>query len=345
MCRQSPLISVVMSVFNDQNFLDEAIQSILNQTLGDFEFIIFDDCSTDGSTNILRSYAEKDDRIQLHINTVNVGLTKNLNMAISKAKGEFIARMDADDVSMPQRFERQVSFLRQSEKLMLCGSWTINIDENGREISVSQGPQDDAVLKWLGIFRPPFAHPTAMFRANTFLDSEVRYNEKYRTAQDFELWSRLAKIGDIEQLPEYLVKYRTDSNNVSSNRKIEQNRNAAKICGSNLTYYFPSLGCANGDMRIIALARFIFGVSEDDSIGVSEHIRFMLELQDEYIKTSKATKNSRKQIGQMTIRWLIQALFLKADITYKQRLIGCLLLISKPYLLILETLEMLSRKR
>ena len=141
-----PLISVIMPVFNAARYLSKAVDSVLAQTLGDFEFIIIDDGSTDASETILRKYAEQDSRIRL-TRRPNTGYVVALNEGLAQACGEFIARMDADDVCLPKRFERQAQFLREHPDVVLVGGRVEIIDEGGRLIIRPEVPLDDAALQ------------------------------------------------------------------------------------------------------------------------------------------------------------------------------------------------------
>lgn len=176
----NPKISVVMSVYEGEPYLREAIESILNQTFKDFEFIIINDGSTDQSWSIIQEYTEKDQRIVPVIQD-NIGLTKSLNKGISMAKGKYIARMDADDVSLPIRFETQLPWLEE-KGYDLCCSRTWLIEEN----RVSPGLTYYLPRKWLLNFRNPFIHGTYLMK-KTVLDGLGGYDEEFLYSQDYKL--------------------------------------------------------------------------------------------------------------------------------------------------------------
>lgn len=211
-----PTVSVVMSVYNGRQYLDEAVQSVLSQTFSDFEFIIIDDCSSDGSLELLLEIASKDSRIKLISNEVNLGLTKSLNKAIGYAEGMFIARMDADDICFPTRLERQVEcFYRYSDiDIIYCD--TVYIDKDSNVICKSWRPKKvDIVLSCLEShnFIP---HPTVMFKKSTF-SLLGGYNEECRTGQDLELWLRMKDEGlNFFYLNQTLLKYRLNPSSVRS---------------------------------------------------------------------------------------------------------------------------------
>jgi glycosyltransferase involved in cell wall biosynthesis len=189
----NPKISVVMSVYEGETYLREAIESILNQTFKDFEFIIINDGSTDQSWSIIHEYAEKDQRIVPVIQD-NIGLTKSLNKGISMAEGEYIARMDADDMSLPIRFETQLPWLEE-KGYDLCCSRTWLIEEN----RVSPGLTYYLPRKWLLNFRNPFIHGTYLMK-KTALDGLGGYDEEFLYGQDYKL------IRDFYE-KDYRVKY------------------------------------------------------------------------------------------------------------------------------------------
>jgi glycosyltransferase involved in cell wall biosynthesis len=190
---QSPMISVVMPVYNAEKYADEAIRSILNQTFTDFEFIIIDDCSTDSSYTILKKYAEIDNRIKLFRNEVNKRLPFTLNFGIKQAKGKYIARMDADDIAHIDRFKHQIEFMENNLDIGVCGTWYQAFKNNINNI-VSENcyPQKPENIKvYMHFIYCPIGHPTAIIR-RSILNSES-YNEDYNIcSEDYELWIRLS---------------------------------------------------------------------------------------------------------------------------------------------------------
>lgn len=195
-------LSVVMSVFNGSAFLNESIDSILNQTFPDFEFIIIDDGSTDDSALKIKSYSDK--RIIFIQNEKNFGLSRSLNKGISISRGEYIARMDCDDVSLPTRFEKQIKYLDQDKSLGLIGSWTKVL---GTDILNEFPLKHEQILNQL-LFSNCISHPTVMFRKSFFLEYNLNYNALFKYAQDYELWVRCIKLFKIMNIPDILLFYR-----------------------------------------------------------------------------------------------------------------------------------------
>ena len=199
----SPKVSVVMSVNNGERFLRESVESILHQTFTDFEFIIVDDGSTDGTWDILTEYAGQDQRIALVKNQENIGLTKSLNKGLALAKGGFIARQDADDISSMERLAYQVRFLDEFPDVGVLGTWVAYINKEGHQESVWQTPERAAIVKWSLLFGNCIAHPSVMLR-HFLVKGGVAYRSEISYAQDYELWVRLSDKTQLTNLPEVL---------------------------------------------------------------------------------------------------------------------------------------------
>jgi len=207
---KDPKISVIMSVYNGEKYLREAIESILNQTFADFEFIIVNDGSTDSSLEIIQSYHDK--RIRVIDNEENIGLTKSLNKAIKQAQGEYIARQDADDVSLPNRFEEQKKYFEQHPGTALLGTSIYIIDEDGKIIGkhmVLANPTKRLVKV------NPFNHGSTMFKSEIARELGG-YNELFRYCQDYELWLRIAKYHEVRNQTQVLYKLRSHQGNIRS---------------------------------------------------------------------------------------------------------------------------------
>ncbi len=216
-----PSISVVMSVYNGEDFLKEAVESILQQTYTDFEFIIINDGSTDSSGEILRNYASKDPRIVL-IEQENAGLIAALNTGIATAKAELIARMDADDIAHPERFERQKNFMDSHPDIAVLGTDITLIDDKGKTIRNSIYPRhgikmDDFIYK-LG---SPVAHPSVIMRKEVVMRIGG-YRNAYKHAEDYDLWLRIHKIASLDNINIPLLFYRQHDNKISFKHAYQQ---------------------------------------------------------------------------------------------------------------------------
>lgn len=220
---KNPQISVVMPVYNGEKYLSQAINSILTQSFKDFEFIIIDDNSTDNSLKILNQFAKTDKRIIILRNKENLRATKTLNVGLKKARGQYIARMDADDWSYPNRFQRQFKFMEKHPDIGVSGS-TIEICNKDLKVkNLRRYPLDDASARKI-IFRySPFAHPVTFWRKD-MLDKVGGYNEAIPLSQDYELYFRIGKICKFGNLPDTLLKLRTheDSSSIIRGRYQEQ---------------------------------------------------------------------------------------------------------------------------
>lgn len=220
----TPLISVVMSVYNEEKYLQEAIDSILGQTVQDFELIIVDDCSTDRTHEILREY--QDPRIHVVWNEENKGLTVNLNLAVSLAKGRYIARMDGDDRSHPDRFEKELRYLKDHPEMKLISCRT---ETFGREHLRSDIQGDPEYLRCRMLVRPVLAHPGFLAKGEVFRELGFRYDESFRQAQDYDLAARLSRRYAIGICPEVLLEYRAHEGQVSSKAGSRQFANADRV--------------------------------------------------------------------------------------------------------------------
>jgi len=218
----SPKVTVLMSVFNGEEFLREAIASVLIQTFADFEFIIIDDASTDGTWETLSEYASRDQRIVLIQNPKNIGLPRSLNKGLSLARGKYIARQDADDVSLPERLERQVDFLDEHPEVILVSSHYQIIGPEGSFLGHSQQAIDPDLVSWYMLFYNYVAgHSVVMFRRAPVMDLGG-YRETTLHAQDYDLWLGLSKVGEIAILPELLMKYRRHDAQITVAAREEQ---------------------------------------------------------------------------------------------------------------------------
>lgn len=228
-----PTVSVVVPVYNASAYLKEAIDSILYQSFTNFELIIIDDCSTDESQEIIKSYTDK--RIRFFINNENLGVTKTLNAGLRLARGKYIARMDADDIALPQRLERQVKFLEKNADYGLVGSY-MQLFPSGRTQKV---PVSDEELRANMLFHNPFVHPAMMIRRSILDQYQLAYDESLPTAQDEELWFRIAQYSKVANIPEVLLIYRIHENQISIAKKELQQITSRQIKVRKIRYFMP----------------------------------------------------------------------------------------------------------
>jgi protein O-GlcNAc transferase len=217
--RRNPQISVIMSAHNSARYLESSIKSILNQTIDDFEYIIVNDASTDGTEEILKQF--DDPRIKLLPNTENLGLTKSLNKAVQLAKGKYIARMDADDISLSHRFETQLNFLDNNPDYAIVGSSYYQIDEKGRAYAINNVLYEDADIRKELRKSNCFAHGSIMMRKSIF-QKAGGYDERYAFAQDYDLWLRISEISKVANIREPLYCWRETRSSISVHKQKEQ---------------------------------------------------------------------------------------------------------------------------
>jgi len=205
-----PEISVVMSVYNGLPFLKDSIESILNQTYKNFEFIIIDDVSNDGSSQLIREYAHKDNRIVVVENEKNYGhIALGINMAkgVSLSKGKYVARMDSDDIAVNTRFELQKKFLDDNPDIDILGTWAYDIDENGVYLKERKYPVDHASILKL-MWTDPIVHPSVMLKKDSII-KVGNYADNSGRRDDYELWFRAVKGGlKFANYPHFLMYYR-----------------------------------------------------------------------------------------------------------------------------------------
>lgn len=223
MSKHNPVISVVMSTYNEENYIETSLKSILNQTFQDFEIIIVDDASTDSTREIIKGL--KDERIRLLCNDENQGLTKNLNKALQHVRGRYIARMDGDDIALPKRFEKQVRYMEQHPDTMLVSCHTKSFGDSDL---VAALPDKHEILRVRMLVRPVYAHPGFMMRRE-LIEAGCQYNEEYRTAQDYEFASRVSQNHKIGMVSEVLLLYRVHKKQISAKASKQQFNNADKI--------------------------------------------------------------------------------------------------------------------
>ena len=227
--QSQPLISVLLPVYNAELFLKEAIDSVLDQTYANFELIIINDGSVDGSENIIFSFDDK--RIRYVKNDENLGITKTLNKGISLAQGKYIARMDADDICLPCRLMKQFLFLEQHQDIGLCGTWIDTINERNEITGKVINQTKPEFIKIHLLFSTPIAHPSVFARAE--LLKENLYDDVL-FAEDYDLWCRLSTKSKLANIPEFLLYYRWHNSNISQEKVELQQANKSRITKNEL---------------------------------------------------------------------------------------------------------------
>lgn len=217
-------LAVLMPTYNCAKYLQESIDSILNQTFQDFDLYIYDDYSTDNSSEIISEY--NDNRVFYIKNSENLGIARTLNLGLEKLlpNYEYIARMDADDWSFPERFQKQIDFFEKNSAAVLCGTqgfWLTDLSK--LPTSGWQYPVDYNYIKLYLLFTASFGHSSLVLKSRFFIDNNLRYDENIKTCEDWDLWIKVSKKGEVYNLPDFLMKYRivpTSNHRSLENKKI-----------------------------------------------------------------------------------------------------------------------------
>ena len=275
-----PKISVLMTTYNSQEYISEAIESILNQTFKDFEFIIINDGSTDKTAEIIKSYEDK--RIKFIDNEKNQGLVTVLNQGLELCKGEYIARMDSDDISLPERFAKQVEYLDAHKEVGILGTSFYQFGKNVKEkifIKKTNVTYLDAALDC------PVAHPSIMMRKSVLDKYNLRYRPEYKHAEDYDLWARAIKYTKIENLPDVLLKYRYHATNISVVHNSEQNNIANQISSYMIDFLTDIPELKKALKKIIKLTKFY------DPAYLSNHMKHRHPIR--YVKLKRIAKRQK----------------------------------------------------
>jgi len=306
-----PKISVLMSAYNCADTIDEAVESICAQSFGNFEFLITDDGSEDDTWQVLQRLAAKDDRLQLFRNTRNRGLAESVNALVAESSGEYIARMDADDVALPSRFDKQVEIL-DSGKADLCGGWMILF--GGWSEAIRNTCTTDEEIRADLLFAGAICQPTVMMRRH--LLEQITYDTAMIPAADYDLWTRIAPHAKLYNIPEPLTRYRVHPGQISSRKKELQTEITARIA-------------------VRQLAALEFALPEDEKMVFKElvrretprsvrHIRLAAGLMNRLITHFDGLPAAQKVIAMRWYRYCLTAgpigprafwLFCRAEVT------------------------------
>ncbi|WP_158258962.1 glycosyltransferase [Photobacterium sp. NCIMB 13483] len=214
------LVSVIVPVYNGEKHVELALLSIINQTYKNLEIIVVNDGSTDNTSLIINRISAEDKRVKI-FNRNNCGLIDTLNFGLENCSGDYIARMDSDDISYPTRIQKQLEFLEKNNNVVICGT---QFEMFGVNVGISNLPISNEMCKLQLNFSTPFCHPTTMFRK-----TRLKYNKYYIHSEDYKFWVDLSKYGDFANLNEVLLKYRTHEKQVSKKYNTIQITNQVKI--------------------------------------------------------------------------------------------------------------------
>lgn len=281
---KNPKISVLMPVYNTEKFLKEAIDSILNQTFEDFEFLIINDASTDNSKNIILSYDDK--RIRYFKNIKNLGVARTLNKGLRLAKGKYIARMDADDRALPSRLEKQVAYMDAHPEISVCGTWLKAIFDTKSKIWKVPTTHDE--IRSLMLFHDAVFHPTVMMRMEIIKKYNFQYKLTFPCAEDYDLWMRMIGHSRFANIPEVLLLRRIHQHVHQDNYIAIQQKSACKIQRSQI--YSLGIHPNKNEMEIHTAISNWNLQSNTSFVHAAE--KWLMKLMLENLKTNKYPYNS-----------------------------------------------------
>jgi glycosyltransferase involved in cell wall biosynthesis len=257
MSQTPPFVSVILPVYNGGPYLQSAVSSILSQSHKYFELIIIDDGSTDDSAHVLCTF--KDERIRL-FRQANQGLASTLNRGISVARGSYIARQDQDDISMPDRLSKQVAYMQAHPECALLGTWAQIMEINRLSDRFHRHPTDPGELRYELLFNNPFVHSSVMLR-KTVMEQLGGYctDPERQPPEDYELWSRIARVAEISNLPENLLIYREIPTSMSRTGISPFQRRLVRLCAENIAH---ATGTKDDDPDVQAIAALTHGSAE-----------------------------------------------------------------------------------
>ncbi len=232
-------ITVLMTAYNAERYLEAALDSVLAQTMTDFELLVIDDASCDATPSILNEYAGRDGRLRIIRNETNLGPYPSANRGLSEAVAPIIARLDADDICEPSRLAAQLAYLDTHPRCLLVGSGYRSIDTEGNTRFVKPNPMDPQTAAFVARLRMPMVHPSFCFRAALPDGEPVRYDENVPIAGDYALATTLAATGEIAALDAILVNYRMHADNISNTRLDRQRHYAHRIASAAVAQHYP----------------------------------------------------------------------------------------------------------
>ncbi len=278
-----PLVSILMPVYNGGRYISDAIKSVLLQTYESWELLIVDDNSTDNTLSVIKEF--KDARIRLYKNTKQLGLAENRNKALSLASGKYIAILDADDVSDKDRIRLQVAEFQKDKKLVLCGTWTKVIDELNRVTASWKFPTKSQALKAQMYLQFPFVHSSVMMRHEAIKKLKKLYQNEYSPAEDYDLCFRIMKLGYVQIIPKFLLKYRIHSKNTSSLYKSTLNTALPNLYQRE----FKKLGLTFSQESVNSFVLFLHPKT-GLSVSIFDNLKIILQIEKQLKKQNDIQK-------------------------------------------------------
>ena len=294
-----PKISLIMSVYNGEDYLAETIDSVLNQSFTEWEFIIINDCSTDNTSKVLSEYESKDKRIKVHTNETNLRLPSSLNKALSLAVGKYIARMDADDICMPDRLQKQYDFMEANPNIDLSSCRFLTLKNGVYSSGGCGGKGDDSSIKALLLVTNPILHPGIIAKADVI--KNLGYDKSFTCTEDMELWTRFVLSGKkVEILSEYLMIYRLHDKQITETTLDIQMKEVIKVQKNYLSKILKP-------MTEVQENFYINGIYFRKNTNIAEFI--------EFFKWAKAVNNKTNYLDKEALKYA----FFEILAEYKRR--------------------------
>lgn len=289
-----PLVSVVMPVYNAGEYLSIAIDSILNQTFTDFEFIIIDDCSTDDSLTTIEKYANEDKRIKTLRNNPNCGISNTLNRGLKEACGKYIAIMHSDDIADCNRFDMQVGFLEKHTDISILGT---NFEALGIDWVTNFATSPEAV-KFEFFNENIIGHPTVMFNRERIIDNNLFYKKEYDGAEDFKMWTDAVVSGlKVSNLPDILLKYRIHQNQTSSVKSQQINEMALNIrCDYIRSFFGIHISDENLELFFVT----------DKPVALNKWYSFKKAVEDRNLNNPNLTQKEINTFFEKKMNWMLK---------------------------------------
>jgi len=288
---QQPLVTVVMAVHNNVEFIHDAVMSVLEQSWRNLEVLVVLDAPTDGTDRAIAGF--EDQRLRVIKNERNVGQTASLKRGLQEAKGDYIARLDGDDIALPGRIEKQVHFLESHPEVGLLGGGCEVIDDSGRYLFSLRWPETDLQIRWMSLLGTPFGHPTVMLRRDVLERHGFNYDEAYESAQDYDLWTRIMASTNVANLPEALILYRIHGDSVTARKRGTQLCNHDAIALRTIRQQLPEFAVSSAllsEMREL----FVGGIGGAMSFTPSRQVELVtlyLDLLDLFIEKHRTNSS------------------------------------------------------
>ncbi len=281
---ETPEISLIMSVYNGEEYLSEAVESVLNQTFKRFELIVINDCSTDKTGEILDRYAKLDNRVKVYTNEENLRLPSSLNKGMEYASGKYIARMDADDICLPERLEKQYDFMEKNPNIALSSCRFMTLKKGVISSGGCGGKTDSESVKALLLVTNPILHPGIIAKADVI--KSLGYDKNFTCTEDMELWTRFIMAGyEVRIMPEYLMIYRLHDKQITETTLEKQHKEVAEI---QKRYYAELLSVMNSKQEEF----YISGVYFMDNKNINKFCEFYKWIKIVNRKTGKIDKEA-----------------------------------------------------